>query len=755
MISKGRFFGVSFLSFAIMAQLLFVFSSVAFSGEAPAGGDWEDLVSSEIPETFPQFVVPGKEKDMALLRDLLYLHYPKAGVGSALWHAWMPDASSWIGVADNSRLNPMANEWAKKLSDHFIDSQGYVASDMGQNFGHSLGWPFPHWTQADGAGWHFSLSNQPDLSIFGLFVEKDTKLWQLDGIKNKGLEEKDGWILEIEKAGATITTPPIDVKKEAAPFLRITCKAENYNSRANPFVEWTTKEHKEFSSNRRAYFTLGETLEHAFHNEGKGMLNVMIPLYKLPGWEGEFTSFRVNFGDNVGAKISIRSIITAVDTRHNVNNFTFVKGCSDYVGWTGDLSFLRKNIQRIRLALNWGLKEFEVEKYKCVHTPWIGHDGRSGFEVLPDGTKKQIKGRGIGNAYFDLLPFGGKDALTTIYCYDAIIKMASLEKQIAANPQWNIPSGPLAFDPEKLTKLAQQMKKAGKQFWNSKTGRFISAIDVDGKKYDYGLTFVSLEAIHYGFATDKQAKIIMDWITGKRIVKGDTSQGKDIYHWRFAPRCTTKRNVEYYGFVWTAPEAIPFGGQVQDGGAVLGFSYHDLMSRIAVYGADNAAERLGEILAWYGDVCEAGGYRKYYENIPGATLQGGGTAGGLGLDCEFIENILVPQIMLHGFMGIEQRADGIKITPNLPSDWPSITLTRIDFHSMICDISVTEKTIKVACESGLRSFNLYVPAGKWSVKYCDAAGKEITKEIVKIKTCENFVSVENVEAVSVEFIKND
>ncbi|RKX41339.1 MAG: hypothetical protein DRP64_11445 [Verrucomicrobia bacterium] len=298
------------------------------------------------------------------------------------------------------------------------------------------------------------------------------------------------------------------------------------------------------------------------------------------------------------------------------------------------------------------------------------------------------------------------------------------------------------------------MKEAGDQFWNPQAGRFVSAIDLDGRPYDYGLTFVSLEAIHYGFATEEQAKSIMDWITGERIVDGDTSQGEDIYHWRFAPRCTTKRNVEYYGFVWTGPETIPFGGQVQDGGAVLGFSYHDLMSRLAVYGPDNAWQRLSEILDWYAEVLAGGGYRKYYANIPDASLQGGGTAGGLGLDSEFVENILVPQVMLHGFMGLEPRADGLQIHPNLPSEWPGLGVTRVDFHSMVCDITVADGRIKMVAKGGLRnSFNLYVPEGKWSVTYHDAAGKVLNENVVVVSGENGFVDVKESAAIQLELVQ--
>ncbi|MBI4606908.1 MAG: hypothetical protein HY721_33515 [Planctomycetes bacterium] len=36
------------------------------------------------------------------------------------------------------------------------------------------------------------------------------------------------------------------------------------------------------------------------------------------------------------------------------------------------------------------------------------------------------------------------------------------------------------------------------------------------------------------------------WLSGRRIVEEDTSRGADIYRWRFGPRSTTRRNIDYY-----------------------------------------------------------------------------------------------------------------------------------------------------------------------------------------------------------------
>ena len=44
-------------------------------------------------------------------------------------------------------------------------------------------------------------------------------------------------------------------------------------------------------------------------------------------------------------------------------------------------------------------------------------------------------------------------------------------------------------------------------------------------------------------------------------------------------------------------------------------------------------------------------------------MQGGNVAGGLGIDHEFFESVLVPQVMLYGFLGFRPTADGFVIAP--------------------------------------------------------------------------------------------
>jgi len=191
----------------------------------------------------------------------------------------------------------------------------------------------------------------------------------------------------------------------------------------------------------------------------------------------------------------------------------------------------------------------------------------------------------------------------------------------------------------------------------------------------------------------------MDWIDGKRIVDGDTSTVGDIYHFRFGPRSTTRRNTDYYFWRWSKAASIPFGGQVQDGGAVLGWSYMDLMARLRVDGPDKAWQRLHEIAGWFEDVQAGGGHCEYYRKI-GAKLQGDGAAGGLGLDREFFESLLVPQVMLPGFIGLSPTATGCRIEPRLPGDFPSLTIDGIRIKGITLSVTATANALVVRKHSG-------------------------------------------------------
>jgi len=674
--------------------LLTMFATAATASQEVM--DWRTKLNTldHIPTAFVRFEVPGHQEDVDTVRALFYHHYI-ALAGSTMWDEWLQFSLLWPDVAGDPRPAQYRHAFREVLKNRFIDPQGYVHTHQHIGLAHPYGWPFPLWSQADGVGWHFSLKGifwGPELNIY---PTQSTEGFDLSGMTVGDITEDNGLTLTITEDHASFTPPPVSVKGILSPFFALHWRLEGLTDQMVFYLDYTTEQKPNWTLENRIYFTP------QWHQDGLYQTPVELYTHNIRQ-DTTLTRFRIGVENAKGLRIGLLRLFTAVDTRHQINNFAFIRGCYDYTRWRGDLNFLREQINRMRIALRYALNEFQVESRGCVFVPWWGHDGTSGIVYDKDGNKQIRQGHGIGGNYYDLVPFGGEDAYATIWLYHALRDMAAIERVVSANPNWNIAGGALAFDPQKLDALAEKVRRTfAQKFWNKKTGRFVACIDRNGQSHDYGFVFVNLEAIHYGLATEKQAKTIYDWLTGKRIVKGDTSTGEDIYHWRFAPRTTTLRNLDYYVYSWYLPESISWGDQVQDGGGVLGWSYFDLMNRIKVLGPDNAWQRLKEIAGWFREVQAEGGYRSYYNQPGRGTLQGGNVPGGLGLDYEFVESVLLPQVMLYGFMGIEPQMDSLTINPQLPSEWPSLTIAGVNWQGYGMDITATQQgTLKIKVHQG-------------------------------------------------------
>lgn len=613
---------------------------------------------------------------MESLRALYWLHYEPAGPLIALWDEWMPNATLWPARGEGAQLNAMRERWARALASRPMNEEGYIHTQQHDGLGHAEGWPFPLWTQAGGIGWHFR-----GTGVAGYDAPLATPdEWKLERATGAAVSDK-GWPIDLTASNASIRTPAIAVDARLAPWLRLNWWAEGLHG-SQCYVEWTTQAEPEFSADRRMELSPPADDPQQSRTEAR----TMIPVYRHAGWRGTITGLRIGFGNSGPARVVVKSFHTASDTRHNVNNLNFIRACNDYFCWSHDVPFLREQIGRIRTAMRFVEREFQTREKKCIYTTWPGHEGRSGVRWI-DGKKQIVRGEGVGSNYWDLLPFGGEDALASVYYYDTLGDLAALEEAIARHPEWNVATAN-AYDPADLRQHAAEVRAyCGQRFWNPDTDRF-GTVDLDGHLHDYGFTFLNNEAVVLGLATPDQARSIHKWLSGARSVAGDTSTGADIYHWRFGPRSTTRRNTDYYFWAWSNPESIPWGYQVQDGGAVLGWSYYDLMARLTTAGPDDAAARLAAIVQWFDDTQAEGGYRAYYEQDRArGTMQGANVAGGLGIDKEFFESILVPQVMLYGFLGFRPTVDGFSIAPQLPSDWPALTITRVHLHEHVLEIT--------------------------------------------------------------------
>jgi hypothetical protein len=458
--------------------------------------------SPPVPEDFPRFVVPGQEKEMDSLRRLFWLHYQPAGPLIPLWDEWLPMSTLWPAVGATGELEAMRRRWAAALAGRVINAEGYVHTHQHDGLAHAEGWPFPLWTQAGGVGWHFR-----GTGIGGYDAPLATADgWTLSQARSGNIGPK-GWEVQLSEPGAVAQAPAFAVEARISPWLRLNWWAAGLDG-APCYVEWTTKDAPDFSAERRAYFAPAGTYGQAQANQTTETANqpntevietrTMISVYRLEGWKGTITGLRIGFSNAGPAHVVIKSFHTACDTRHNINNANFIRGCHDYFFWTRDDEFLRNQIGRVRTAMRFILREFDTRHRKCVYTTWPGHEGRSGVRYV-DGQKVIIPGEGIGSNYWDLMPFGGEDALATVYYYDALQDLAELEEQISGHPQWSVAAGADAFDPADLRRHAGEVKDYGtRRFWNEKTGRF-GTVDLDGTLHDYGFTFLNNEAIYYGF----------------------------------------------------------------------------------------------------------------------------------------------------------------------------------------------------------------------------------------------------------------
>lgn len=510
-----------------------------------------------------------------------------------------------------------------------------------------------------------------------------------------------------------LISPPFDCDVFQIPILEIDIayKAEAGADRMIDGLKiyWTSDDSPEFSEDRVVTADFSMLPPHDFPEDYTGRVSDTSARYSLffamhlhPGWGREgrrITRLKIvpTGAHCQGARVYLNYARASYDVGLTTTNAALINAAYKFFMWNGDTEFLRRIMPRLRRAMIF-LNEHMRGRNGLARLDWfVGKDG-IGNEC----------GHGLYGGYWDLLPGGLFDLDTCLTHYYALNAMSELEKA-AARRGIRVPDvrviGPdnkteLSYHetPETLSSLAARVKKnIETRFWNAVTGRFGRNIDISGRLYDYGWLHHNLLALAMGVGTRTQRDLIVSWVNGSRLIPGDTSQGADIYHWRFGPRISTKRNENYYYWAWTHDRSsepgnpqFEWGNQMQDGGCVPHTSCFDLMARCSTgrqAEIDRAFERAKEIQAWYEDVRSAGGagpefYRKYYEGHPERGLLQSPRPGGLGLDHEFLSDAaLGTQFVFHAFLGIDSTEDGvIDIAPKVPSQLDRIGCENIYFR---------------------------------------------------------------------------
>jgi hypothetical protein len=436
---------------------------------------------------------------------------------------------------------------------------------------------------------------------------------------------------------------------------------------------------------------------------GEARYLLFFPIYLHPEWGREgrrITRLKIiPTGPGAeGINVSLNFVRCNYDVRLTTTNSTLINATHKLYMWSGDDEFLTVMMPRLRRAVLFLNEHIKGREEALLNWGWmVGKDGIGGE-----------CGHGVFGSYWDLLPAGLYDLDSSMDYYYALNAMAEMEK-VAKNRGINVPDiqvlGPdnktmISYKetPESLSALAKRVKaNIEKRFWNPKTGRFGRNIDIHGSLSDYGWVHFNVQALAMGIGTDAQRDSIVSWLNGSRIIKDDTSTGRDIYHWRFGPRISTKRNENYYYWAWPHDRAsdptnpqFEWGNQMQDGGGVPFTSLFDLMARCGTgrqAEIDKAFERTKDIQQWYNDVKAVGGtglnfYRKYYDGHPERGFQQSPKPGGLGLDREFLsDGSLGTEFIFYAFLGIDAKEDKVlSIRPAIPSQLSKVGVTNVYYR---------------------------------------------------------------------------
>ncbi len=384
---------------------------------------------------------------------------------------------------------------------------------------------------------------------------------------------------------------------------------------------------------------------------------------------------------------------TGVDTRHLDTNALLINAAWRLYGWTGDKTLLTPAadtspgagqpnavpaqgtlLGKMRRAMQYQLTWWNGAEEGIIHAS--GKEGDPWHTGLPN--------KGVGSNYYDILPFGGKDAYASVQFYLSLRAMADVE-QVFGDP------ARAAY----LRRLMPQARAAFNQtFWLEHKGngdgasRYAGAIDANGTVRDYGFTFLNTMAMEAGLASPAQAKAIYDWLDNGVSVGPGGEKNRDIYaKWKFGARSSTIYNPDWWAY---SVGKWPWNDQLQNGGADLYEAGYDIIARARCLGPDAAWQRYTAMLTRYAepDRLSGGGILG-----DGAKVQGGDSgAGSVGIMySEFPECGVAASSFLYAFLGVEVGVDGLRLTPRVPTSLRSVRAENIAFRGGVFTLEASRK----------------------------------------------------------------
>ncbi len=689
------------------------------------------------------------------------------------------------GKGGANAVNDNVNKWLLNKEDgnnNYLvqDNTGYVWTDTGiwqnntfDDWG--MGWAFPEVSGNGGKYWTFdstSTSPSPGNVGTGAGVAGTSGDWIVEGdgtTVTKTVNSGTPGTLDIATRSGiskiSLYTENFNVPTYLTPFLRMGIR---FTGRGNFNIDDL---YVSFKTTESGNEWLGEVPFSTFCVNGKtiGSENIekgnyFFPMFLNEDWgisfgsdrnERKITALKIELvskpGYTIQGTLSFDYICSEFDDRQIINCCNYIIAAKNNLEFSYDKELLKKVLPNARKAMNFLLDT-------CLgSTGLISVENIAGH--FNDATRAY--GTAIGNGYWDVDAFPNVNLYNNLEYYTALCDMIYLEEMARSLDLEEYEQDVITMGgkmdteivytietAESLPALAEKCRsRIQTEFWNEQTGRFHVGRrdDESGSIQDHGYTLFNEQAIMLGLATDEQAKSILDWINGERIVEGDNSQGEDIYHYEIAPRFNTHdisdvrelnggeytRGVGDFAYVYWCG----WNGNVQNGGTGLHLSYYDVVAQSIVNTATGYG-KLVDLQHWYEKVKAAGGvgtdfYRKYYRELEasdgyvpetsihlnGTTiyphlLQGGKDEAGndqngmIGVDCEFFEASVLIRSIPDAFFGLGTKADEtLCFKPNLPDGLDFWRMENCIYSGYYYDVSIGKYFAEI---SNLRNYSTSV-----------------------------------------------
>lgn len=311
--------------------------------------------------------------------------------------------------------------------------------------------------------------------------------------------------------------------------------------------------------------------------------------------------------------------------------------------------------------------------------------GKNGLLVINDPRNDALAGAGthVASNYWDAMTaFGYISSYENIFYYGSLLAYADILDYYGEDSSY-------------YRNLAETVrKKFNDTFWDHTKKRYITSINAENVKLDFGVTYVNFMAVAFGLADEMKTEAVYSWVDGERIISGDTSTGEDIYgRFKYAARGNTldvskvKDDAGNY-YWWYNDETMSpafglgaYGNQMQNGGTIFYISYYDLLGRLKrkEAGADDAFKRFSAIM----DEFHKDSLRRNSRTVYGEYVEG--------IVGEFPESGLVPYTFLTGFLGINATKNGLEISPRLPSSMDYAGVSTYVYGNRTYSIRVDKK----------------------------------------------------------------